>query len=168
MSHSCSAFPATREKADSIPNRGTFSHSPRSSSQSYHLLTQNKFENRTGITKTVLEKAEPPPRCSQTGRENPQCSYKSAESSKKGPVFPLLTDTQPPARSTTTAQALVLALALALPPRPERQAHCQGRASIMHRTRTPYGHYCSPRACERRATQTTRFAASARKPIIQS
>lgn len=87
MSHSCSAFPATREKADSIPNRGTFSHSPRSSSQSYHLLTQKRVENRTGITKTVLEKAEPPPRCSQTGRENPQCSYKSAESSNKGPVF---------------------------------------------------------------------------------
>jgi hypothetical protein len=63
------------------------SYSPRSSSQSYHLLTQNRFENRTGITKTVLEKAEPPPRCSQTGRKDPQCSYKSAESSKKGLCF---------------------------------------------------------------------------------
>ena len=160
MSHSCSPFPATGEKSESIPNRGTFHTLPGQAAS--HITSSLKIGLKIGLglLKQFSKRQNHHHAVPKREEKTPNAAINQPKAVRKVSVFPLLTDTQPPARSTSTAQALVLAL----PPRPERQAHCQGRASIMHRARTPYGHYCSPRACERRATQTTWFAASARKP----
>jgi hypothetical protein len=164
MSHNCSSLPATVEKGESIPNRGTFHSLPGQAASHITSSLQKRLKIGLGLLKQFSKRQNHHPAVPKREEKTPNAAINQPKAVRKVSVFPLLTDTQPPARSTTTAQALPLAL----PPRPERRAHCQGRASILHRARTPSGHYCSPRACERRATQTTRFAASARKAIIQS